>query len=730
MTPLIGSIGTMVTINGANLYPVPYQTTPAINGMSGVPKTFSNSQVTFPVPPNAGSGKVAITTPFGSAQSTQDFYVTPPGVAVANVTTQKRITVGSNTSLTIAPGKYAAILFTATAGNWLSIQASGFTPSNASGTYTIYDTFNHPILTGAISASEPSIHLPVIPVTGSYSIWIQTDTLSPSMKVTASLAVDPTLAATGVGTAASTQLVGQTARLLFNAVAGNNPRLAITGITSNPTDGGWVYVDVYDPNNVFVRELSCYSTSSECAVALPNVALSGTYQAIVNPYQFTMSFTMTLSQDVAAVLVPGQPQELDLTVTGQEGIASFTGTAAGQQVVLQVVSQTTTPTGNDVSYTIYGPDGTELSAFDSTGPMLQPLTLPSAGTYTIYIDPANSALAALQLEFIPDATGTLTNDGTSHAFATTSPGQSLQLSFSALAGDNLGMALTGLVTNAGATNGVQVTIYDPNQVYVTSVYCYTSNPGCSINLPALAVSGNYQVIVVPDQEYGPETVSFTMTLSHDVTGTLQLNQPAQTFNLSALGQDGIASFSGNAGDLVTVEVVGLTTSFGNQGAAYTVHAPDGTWLANTGMGVVPNAVNLLPLPATGIYTVAIDPSFGASATTQIELVPGVSGALPTNGIAQTYRDNLPGQSVQLSFTGTAGDPPGIAIGSVAVSPATYGQIRIDLYAPSGSLDTEYWCTVPSANCGYMNQQLSSSGLYQMVVTPVTSPPSTMSFQAN
>ncbi|OYV48368.1 MAG: hypothetical protein B7X10_03185, partial [Burkholderiales bacterium 21-58-4] len=66
-TPGIGNVGTAVTVSGSNLDPISDATTLSLGGI-GVPLTsITNTQTTFSVPANAGSGPIQVTTPNGQA---------------------------------------------------------------------------------------------------------------------------------------------------------------------------------------------------------------------------------------------------------------------------------------------------------------------------------------------------------------------------------------------------------------------------------------------------------------------------------------------------------------------------------------------------------------------------------------------------------------------------------------------------------------------------------------
>ncbi len=80
---------------------------------------------------------------------------------------------GATATLNIATaGKKAVVLFSGNASAALSLQFSSLAPSIA-GTalnYTIYNTANAVIGSGALSPSAMSIHVPLLPVTGTYAV--------------------------------------------------------------------------------------------------------------------------------------------------------------------------------------------------------------------------------------------------------------------------------------------------------------------------------------------------------------------------------------------------------------------------------------------------------------------------------------------------------------------------------------------------------------------------------
>ena len=87
-----------------------------------------------------------------------------------------------------------------------------------------------------------------------------------------------------------------------------------------------------------------------------------------------------------------------ITRHGKNGRATMAATK-GHTATIHVTSQTTTPAGQSVTYTLFAPDGTQLaSGSTSTASLdLTAANLPVTGTYTIFVDPANGATVSTSL---------------------------------------------------------------------------------------------------------------------------------------------------------------------------------------------------------------------------------------------------------------------------------------------------------------------------------------------
>src|SRR5690606_8084498 len=93
VSPLIGAVGTDITVTGESLNPLPNQTSVRLNLRSVIPSSVADTQIVFPIPANASSGKVTVNTPFGVATSADDVLVTPSGIDPALVAQIRRLVI-------------------------------------------------------------------------------------------------------------------------------------------------------------------------------------------------------------------------------------------------------------------------------------------------------------------------------------------------------------------------------------------------------------------------------------------------------------------------------------------------------------------------------------------------------------------------------------------------------------------------------------------------------------
>src|SRR5207249_2359544 len=92
-------------------------------------------------------------------------------------------------------------------------------------------------------------------------------------------------------------------------------------------------------------------------------------------------------------------------------------------------------------------------------------------------------------------------------------------------------------------------------------------------------------------------------------------------------------------------------------AALKMVRPDAGLLAILGFSRGSYFLDTLTLPATGTYTIAIDPSStytGSTTITLYDVPPDTPGTIVPGGSAVTVSFGTPGQNGRLTFSGTAG----------------------------------------------------------------------------
>ncbi|QQP98388.1 pre-peptidase C-terminal domain-containing protein [Lysobacter enzymogenes] len=720
VSPLIGVAGTQVTVTGQRLYPAPDLTRVLLGDRIAVPGTSSQTQLTFPVPVRAGSGKITVSTPYGSAQSADEFVVVPAGVTAADVVNGGRLTLDAAARAleTTVANQQIALLLEAPGRDLTSLQFAGI----ASGTvaYSLYGPDNRQLLTGSASASAPSAHLPRL------GAGLHLLLLKPSAPMAWNLGWEKnaTLTTQAEPLAVATATAYQSKRYVIDVAAGDNLGVGLSDLLT-PGSTSSVQAAVYRPDGSQLTYDYCYANNGGCDLNLPSLSISGPYTLVLTPTsdgQRLLSLKATLSADLVLPLSADAPASLSLSRRGQNGRLSFAA-QAGQTYAFNVAGQTTVPANRDVYYTVYKPDGSVLQQGNSkAGLTLNLAKLPASGGYQIYVDPYYGETATVQLALVSGETGEVLPGQGSGEFATATPGQNVYFGFSAEQGANLGLGISDLLT-PGSTSYATVYVYRPDGTQLAYEYCYAQYNGCDLNLPNLP-AGNYSAVVIPPSS-GDRTVAFKATLSADLTVALTADT-AVPVALDRRGQNARLSFAAQAGQTRAFNVSAQTTAPASRDVYYTVYKPDGTVLqqGNTRAALT---LNLPNLPATGNYYVFMDPGQGETAAAQIKLVSGVVGGPDPGGSLGEFETQTPGQNVYFSFPAKQGDQLGLALSDL-LTPGTTSGATLYVYRPNGTQLSYEYCYAQNNGCD-LNLTIPTDGTYNVTVTPPASGAQTMAFKA-
>jgi YD repeat-containing protein len=698
---------------GTSIASVSYNTS---GGFIDTPTLPINGTYTILIDPNTGVTGSTTFTLYNATDATGT--ITPGGPAV--------------TATTTTPGQNAQLTFNGTAGQRVSLKISGVTLTGGNGYVDVY--IKQPDGTTLASSTYISsggafIDVQTLQTAGTYTVLVDPQSTNTG-SVTLTLYDVPADAASpitpgGPAVTMTTTIPGQNAQLTFNGTAGQQVSLRMTGVTLT---GGNGYLDVYikQPDGTTLAS-SNYISSGGAYIDVQTLPVAGTYTILVNPQTTnTGSVTLTLYDvpaDITGPITPGgAPLTITTTTPGQNARLTFDGTA-GQRISLKMSGVTLTGGNGYVDVYIKKPDGTILvsSAYISSGgAFIDVQTLAVAGTYTILVDPQGTNIGSVTLTLYdvpPDTTGPITPDGPAVTVTNTVPGQNEQLTFNGTTGQRVSLKISG-VTLTGGNGYVDVYIKKPDGTTLVSS-AYISSGGAYIDVQALPVAGTYTILVDPQTT---NTGSVTLTLynvPNDITGAITPGGPAVTTTFVTPGQNAQLTFSGAAGQRVSLRITGVTLTGGNGYVDVYIKKPDGTNLASSTYISSGGAyIDVQTLPVAGTYTVLVDPqgtNTGSVTLTLYDVPPDITGPITPGGAAVTVTNSVPGHNAQLTFTGSVNQRVSLRITNVTL---TGGNGYVDVYIKKPDGTTLASSNFISSGGAFIDiQTLPVAGTYTVLVDP-------------
>lgn len=328
---------------------------------------------------------------------------------------------------------------------------------------------------------------------------------------------------------------------------------------------------------------------------------NGTGTADLNLYMFT---------HLTGTIIPSGPSVTpNIIWPGQEVHYSFDGTQ-GERVSAYIEIQ-----GNyNCGYHLWinKPDGTPLtpltySTWGCSYELLEPVTLPSTGVYTLVVDPMIDGTGTATLTLygdVIDQTGTITLNGASETATISTPGRQAVFTFTGTPGQRV--SAYGLVTSGSFGCGGFLGIRKPDGTVMTTPnngYC-----GSMFMEPVtLPDPGTYQLIVDPALNQTGVAVINAYDVPPDATGSLTVNGAAMPVSITAPGQQAKLTFAGTTGQQVTVSFSGNTITMAGGAPMFVILRPDGYWQTYWWYGDSSFSFPQQTLGQTGTYTVVIDP---------------------------------------------------------------------------------------------------------------------------
>ncbi len=691
--PTSGAVGTPVTITGTGFAPTPGGNGVTFNGVAGIVSAATATTLTVAVPAGATTGRIGVAVAGKSAMSLQDFTVALPGVP----------TIAGFTPAAGTPGAPVSVFGTnfnpATGGTTLKLNQSAATVTSITPTQ----------LTFAVPPATGSGKLRIATAAG--SAVSAADFIVPPAGIAATdIATSTRLIADGAPQSIALFAFNKVGLILFDGNAGEWLSLQLGAFVINPA-GATISYAIFKPDNT---QLSAGTVSStNLTIHVPQLPAIGTYTIVLRSGTTQVSLDARLE---ANRFIPGDGSTLAVTRGAGQSTRALIAGAAGEQKALSVAYLATVPAGTSLAYEVASPKGTTFRKGIAFGLGATELWPPFATTGTHAIVLGSTAFTTqTSFRLALDAGVALAVDGAAQSVAVGAPGAGARLNFTGIAGESLGLGITGVAPDPAPAIGSTISVYKPDGNLLISSHCQAGGTECSANLAKLPVTGNYAIIVQP---WNGATGSLRVWLSRDVAETLASGVPTR-LALARPGQNGRLPFAGAAGELIAVQVRGVATSPAGQGLFVQVNRPDGAWhwfmhLTGTGQTLVAP-----PLPVAGTYTLFVEPESAAqgaaTASMEVLLDPGQNLAVDGPTVASTIA--VTGASARYTFAGTAGQSLGLGIGNIALNFSSGATISV--YRPDGTTLAAVSCAATPGMCGVNLAQLPTTGKYQVVVRPTS-----------
>jgi YD repeat-containing protein len=770
LDPTEGPVGTSVTIAGSGFGPFQPSNTVSFNGVAAPITNWTPTGIVAAVP-DATTGPVIVTVN-GRSSNSATFTVVTTGTMSGVVTRANDasplsgasiqlllngVSQGSTSTATdgsysvpdLTPGPYdvrvtksgfspelrtdvpVVVAQTTTLNLSLSVpgsiagritQSDGTTPL-AGAAVTVFDG---PSDVGHTSTSDtgdyivPNLHPGTYLVQAAY-VGYQTkeDTSTVTDGTEATVNMSLTAAPVGPVTYAYDELNRLVSVVDASGASATYTYDAVGNILSIARHGtGSVSVSEFTPNSGPIGQaVTVFGTGFSTTTTENTVRFNGTAATVTSATTTSLVTTVPAGATTGPISVTtaagAASSTAPFTVTADTGaptMSGFTPTLAseGATVTISGTNFDTSPGNNVVTINL-----TSVQPTVATTTQLQAAVPAPVATGRVSVQTALGTATSSTYLWVPpppylstdvESTGTMTLD-TATGISVSAAGKIAIRAFEGAAGQTVSFEVSG--STAGATT---FSVYSP---YAGLISTGTMTNGF-VDSAVLPATGTYTFVMDPSgTQVGGATVMLHTLAS--ATGSITADGTPVMISLPSPGQNGFVTFTGAAGQQVSVVATNVTlpaTCAGSWTLAILQPQVGGTF--STLASIQPcystsGFLDTITLPVSGTYMLRLDPLGTATgnATLALYTVVPVTGSITTDGTAVAISLPTPGQNGYLTFTGTAGQQVSALATNVTVPQACAGSWVFAITKPDGSTLTS---TQPC---------WSSSGFLDSVTLPVT-----------
>jgi YD repeat-containing protein len=616
--PTIAVPGASVTIAGRGLTSTLASSRVRFNETYGLVISEAESAITASVPNGAGSGRISVITPFGSAVAGEDFFIPPAPRLSSDVEVTGRIEIGQAQTITIsAPQKVALLLFAGVRGQRLRLDVTSVSLGPQPGldtTLSIIKPDGQSLISQALLITT-AVHLgPVfLPEPGTYTVLVDSATSS-AVTMNLALQTEPLdlLAAITIGgspVSLQTSAPGQGARVTFDGSAGQLVSLGVNRVAIADTGSGFT-VSIVNPLGTQIVSAIIGQLGDSISATLP---LSGTSAVTVVPIDRTVGdATLTLSEPITETLeADGRSVPLAITRSGQSARLSFEG-AANQEVSLGMTGVGFTGGARGaITVSVLNPDGTLLAtqSFGTSGEGIS-AKLITPGRYTVVCDIHGSAGASLTLTLSRPLDDALVLNGPTVVLNPASPGQNSHISFTAAAGDTICLGVGPFTFGIRTIGFLEASILNPDGTTLRAA-TLVAPAGRSIAVESqLLVTGTYSIFI---NSHGAQAVGLAVTLSETIAAALTIDGAPAAVSLKRLGQNARLSFTALEGQRVRCIISEVLLGPSAKTVDVTVVGPDRLQVASDSFTETGGTLETPSLAVGGVCTVEVVASGSSTA---------------------------------------------------------------------------------------------------------------------